>query len=298
MKKSKDVVVFKGGKGPNRWWVSLDRWHRRAFRLATAAGGGFIFDSVFRNTLDMFQVNRLTEQQLRVSADALVIMTLFCGSVVYTKLIRKKTVLEDKYGLLKKEFLLLKDVELSWENERDLLLEKLYAVEDLIMEDPLTGLLNRRGIMKMLKQYSAKAKRLRGEIHILFIDLDKLKEINSEFGHANGGDRAIVEVARAIQETVRKEEPGCRFGGDEFLMIILYENISRGNIRKTDYIKKRLIGVISSIHVLAVSIENPAHGYKKIPVSVTVATHILDLEKSIEDELNEASKKMLELKSQ
>ncbi|KKQ51160.1 MAG: Diguanylate cyclase [Parcubacteria group bacterium GW2011_GWD2_38_11] len=294
--KIKDVMIFKGGKGPNSWWISLDSWHRQLFRSITACGGVFAFDSIFMNILGMLQVSQLSIHQLRISMDVTVLAILFCGSVIYTNFIRKEARSEYKHKKLNEEFLTVKNAELNWENEKDLLLEKLYSIEELIMEDHLTGLLNRRGIVRTLKQYSAKAKRTKGEIHILFIDLDKLKDINSEFGHSNGGDRAIIEVARAIHETARREEPGCRFGGDEFLMIILYENTSPGNVRKTDYIKKRLEVGINNIHALAVPIENPAYGYKKIPISVTIATHILDLEKPIEEELNKASEQMLALK--
>ena len=295
-KNKQDVVVFRGGKGPNRWWISLDWPHRQLLGLAATAGGTLVLDSVFRNTLDLLQVHQMTEQQLRFGADTLVTGMLLCGSAIYTKMIRDKALLEDERELLKQDLLAFKEAQQQWFEEKKQLLEERDALADLVLEDPFTGLFNRRGAMKILTQYSGKATRSKGEIHILFIDLDKLKYINTEFGHVLGGDIAIKEVAQAIKSTFRKEEPGCRYGGDEFLGIFLYEKVSPENLSKTECIKKRLINTVNRVHIMAMPINSPSQGYKKIPIGITVSTHVVDLKNTLENELNTASEKLLKLK--
>lgn len=300
MSENNELVAPQGSKGLNRWWVNLEQWQRQALSAGIAICGSLAFDSIFRTTMEFIEVGQLSQARLRQVADPAVFVILYCGSFVFTKIVRKQIVLEDKCKvmeyLLEKKTAELMDAKLAWGEERELLYEKIDALEELHMEDSLTGLLNRRGTLKIINQNAARIKRSKGEIHILFIDLDKLKAINTRFGHATGGDKAIVAVAQAIQGVSRVEEPGCRFGGDEFLMIIPYENILPENLQKTEGVRKRLLEAVRKIHLLAVPIEGPSHEWEKIPVSVTVAIHILDPKKPLDEEINKASEKMLTLK--
>jgi diguanylate cyclase (GGDEF)-like protein len=83
--------------------------------------------------------------------------------------------------------------------------------------DPLTGLQNRRGMQAALR---ASLDRLdqSGPLALLLIDVDGLKEINDELGHASG-DRVLRSVAAAIRLTVRETDIGSRWGGDEFAIV-------------------------------------------------------------------------------
>ena len=82
----------------------------------------------------------------------------------------------------------------------------------------LTGLPNRLLFMDRLDQYIHKAHRNQDKIAVLFIDMDRFKEINDSLGHAFG-DKAIQEVAERIKSQIRETDTLARFGGDEFLMI-------------------------------------------------------------------------------
>lgn len=100
--------------------------------------------------------------------------------------------------------------------------EKLRA---LSLHDELTGLYNRRGFLNLAQQQikiadRTKTYKIMDEILLLFIDLDKLKQINDELGH-NEGDRALIDTAKILKKTFRESDIIARFGGDEFAILAL-----------------------------------------------------------------------------
>ena len=95
--------------------------------------------------------------------------------------------------------------------------DKLYHAA---FHDKVTGLPNRALFMDRLQQLLEKKRRL-GEPSgaILFVDLDRFKFINDSFGHA-AGDYVLQTIARRLESVIRPGDTVCRFGGDEFLIII------------------------------------------------------------------------------
>ena len=85
--------------------------------------------------------------------------------------------------------------------------------------DPLTGLLNRRMFRERMKQEIVKSNRSKLPFAMLFIDLDRFKEVNDTLGHAKG-DLLLVEAARRISNSVRASDTVARLGGDEFMIIL------------------------------------------------------------------------------
>jgi len=86
-------------------------------------------------------------------------------------------------------------------------------------EDPLTGALNRRGIMAMLSRELAADGHARQTTSILLMDLDHFKHINDRFGHA-AGDRALLWATAQMRAMLREGDHLGRYGGDEFLAIL------------------------------------------------------------------------------
>ncbi|HEX7386554.1 MAG TPA: diguanylate cyclase [Castellaniella sp.] len=85
--------------------------------------------------------------------------------------------------------------------------------------DPLTGLLNRRGILSRLDA-ELKQHRLRGQpLSILAMDLDRFKFINDHYGHSTG-DRALMWVAETVRGVLRETDHLGRHGGDEFIAVL------------------------------------------------------------------------------
>jgi diguanylate cyclase (GGDEF)-like protein len=98
-------------------------------------------------------------------------------------------------------------------------LRKEEEVNRLALQDPLTGLANRRSFHLQLDSAIARARREQGALVLLMIDLDDFKIINDRLGHA-AGDRALVEVGLRIRGQVREDEIAARFGGDEFVVVL------------------------------------------------------------------------------
>ncbi len=92
------------------------------------------------------------------------------------------------------------------------------ALRHLAHYDPLTGLANRTLFNARLAEGIATAKRLRGSLALLLLDLDHFKKVNDTLGHPVG-DKLLQEVSRRIQDSVRETDTVARLGGDEFAVI-------------------------------------------------------------------------------
>jgi diguanylate cyclase (GGDEF)-like protein len=96
---------------------------------------------------------------------------------------------------------------------------RIRMLEHLADTDPLTGLLNRRGLAARLAERLAEARRHNEEGAVLFVDMDGLKRINDRLGHA-AGDAAIRMVAEGLRSAVRAHDSVGRVGGDEFAVVM------------------------------------------------------------------------------
>jgi diguanylate cyclase (GGDEF)-like protein/PAS domain S-box-containing protein len=98
--------------------------------------------------------------------------------------------------------------------------QKLQAarIEQLAFYDSLTGLPNRAQFLDRLEKTLAASRRHGQSGAVLYLDLDRFKEINDSQGHAVG-DLALAEVARRLASATRREETLARLGGDEFIVI-------------------------------------------------------------------------------
>lgn len=85
--------------------------------------------------------------------------------------------------------------------------------------DELTGLLNRYIFKEQLEEVLKKSKTSKERLGVLFIDLDRFKNINDSFGH-DVGDQVLKIVSERIQSTLRKKGVLARFGGDEFVAFL------------------------------------------------------------------------------
>jgi diguanylate cyclase (GGDEF)-like protein len=106
------------------------------------------------------------------------------------------------------------DIKLSLFNLR--LREKL---REQATRDPLTGLYNRRYLEDSLARELHRTNREGVPLCVAMLDLDYLKKLNDTFGH-DAGDRVLRELGRVLSEKLRKSDISCRFGGEEFVLVL------------------------------------------------------------------------------
>ncbi len=99
------------------------------------------------------------------------------------------------------------------------LLKEQESLEYIAYHDPLTGLPNRSLLLDRLKQSIQKTRRNKKHMALLYIDLDKFKEINDSLGH-HAGDEVLKSTARRLLACVRAVDTVARIGGDEFIVIL------------------------------------------------------------------------------
>jgi len=106
-------------------------------------------------------------------------------------------------------------------NLRDVSERKAYqsTIEHLAYHDALTGLPNRRMLREQAEQVLAQTHRNQAEATLIYLDLDRFKEVNDTLGH-EAGDALLVQVAYRIQNCVRGGDILARLGGDEFAILL------------------------------------------------------------------------------
>jgi diguanylate cyclase (GGDEF)-like protein/PAS domain S-box-containing protein len=87
------------------------------------------------------------------------------------------------------------------------------------IRDPLTGLFNRRYLEESLTRELSRATRAGQPVSVILLDLDHFKRFNDTFGHA-AGDHLLRELAKILQAHIRLSDIACRFGGEEFTLIL------------------------------------------------------------------------------
>ena len=93
------------------------------------------------------------------------------------------------------------------------------ALREQSIRDPLTGLYNRRYMEEALNQQLSRVTRRLHPLGMVMIDIDHFKGFNDTHGHA-AGDALLKELGKFLQKHIRGEDIGCRYGGEEFLLIL------------------------------------------------------------------------------
>jgi diguanylate cyclase (GGDEF)-like protein len=106
------------------------------------------------------------------------------------------------------------------------------------IRDPLTGLLNRRFMEEALVKEVSRALRNEVPLSLVMIDIDHFKPYNDTFGH-EGGDFVLREFGQLLRQAVRESDIACRFGGEEFVLI-LPDASGEAAFRRANEIRERV----------------------------------------------------------
>jgi diguanylate cyclase (GGDEF)-like protein len=97
---------------------------------------------------------------------------------------------------------------------------QIQKLQAMTIRDPLTGVLNRRGLQDVLLKTFAVSQRMGISVQVCLLDLDDFKQINDRHGHGVG-DAILVAVTQKIHQTVRQTDTIARVGGDEFMVLLI-----------------------------------------------------------------------------
>jgi diguanylate cyclase (GGDEF)-like protein len=152
------------------------------------------------------------------------------------------------------------------DRQKQQLSESEARLRELSIRDPSTGLFNRRYLEEALSLELIRAERKQYPVGIIMADIDHFKRFNDTFGHA-AGDVVLVQVANSLRSHVRSSDVSCRYGGEEFVLVLpeaslKITQIRAGQIREDirqlsmDYDGQPLSAVTLSLGVAVF----PAHG--------------------------------------
>ena len=134
--------------------------------------------------------------------------------------------------------------------------------------DPLTGLLNRHGLMRGLDSHVTRVERYGATGGVLMLDLDNFKYFNDTQGHA-AGDQLIVRVAHALRARVRESDLIARLGGDEFAVLV-----AGGDEQETRTVAEALVQIVRN-EALPAPGEQAVHvllgSGKRVTISIGIA---------------------------
>jgi diguanylate cyclase (GGDEF)-like protein len=122
---------------------------------------------------------------------------------------------------------------------------------ELSGKDPLTGLPNRDPFNKELKARYSENKRHSTSTALLYIDADKFKAINDNYGHPFG-DKVLCGIAETLADSLRTEDTAARLGGEEFGIILPHTDLA-GAYTIADRIRQRVAGINFSGEKITIS---------------------------------------------
>ncbi|MCS7279173.1 MAG: GGDEF domain-containing protein [Thermodesulfobacteriaceae bacterium] len=151
---------------------------------------------------------------VRVKLEDKYLLILEPYRLTYSELILKLSKLNEQLVNITRE-LAKKNVQLS---------EALKTIKKINNTDPLTGILNRRAFLKILKREISLAKRHNLPLSLVMIDIDYFKKINDTYGHETG-DYVLKSITKVIKKSIRQEDLFARLGGEEFVLLLPHTNM-------------------------------------------------------------------------
>lgn len=146
------------------------------------------------------------------------------------------------------------------EEETRSLRENLAEQRSRSLMDSLTGVLNRVGYEEAVDREYARWLRHGGALCVSFIDVDHFKSVNDKYGHA-AGDKVLATVATLIKRSIRLSDILCRYGGEEFVLIMPQTELS---------------GAIQAMEKIRLVVAESNFRYREAPVPITISIGIAE----------------------
>jgi len=156
-------------------------------------------------------------------------------------------------------------------------------LKEQALHDPLTGTYNRRYFNQVIEQEIPRSTRYAHPIGFLMIDVNNFKEINDHHGH-QVGDHVLQEVASLLQHQVRESDIVVRYGGDEFLLVLIETN------GETVQVRQRILEEVARRNETNLVFDFP------VTFSIGIAHWSPDGQRSVNEVLAEADRRMYEEK--
>jgi len=156
-------------------------------------------------------------------------------------------------------------------------------LREMSNSDELTGLYNRRGFYAIAQQQLKVANRAKGEVALLFADMDKFKSINDQWGHQKG-DEALVSMAVILKQTFRESDLIARISGDEFALLLI------------DTPEKNMSIVFNRLQKNIDAFNIHSGGMFNLSLSIGMSAYYHDRPCSVDELLRQADRRMYEQK--
>jgi len=147
-------------------------------------------------------------------------------------------------------------------------------------KDGLTGLFNRRFMEEVLERELRRALRKKRQLAVFMVDIDHFKRINDLFGH-EVGDHVLREVAACLRASIRQEDFACRYGGEEFVLVLPESDI--------DALMPRATAILEAVGQLAIAHLGQPIGQVTVSIGMAAAPQhgstVLDLVRAADQAL-------------
>lgn len=168
-------------------------------------------------------------------------------------------VLETYYsGLVNQVEAARKEVKKYADSLEEKIEERTKELEELSMRDMLTGLYNQRAFFEYLRREISNAERYKEPLVLCYLDLNGFKGINDKKGHQEGDD-VLMLAGKIINKSMREGDIACRYGGDEFALILPHSTLDEADVFVKRLIKKfrvdEMQGVSFSMGVAGIGTE-------------------------------------------
>ena len=189
---------------PIMMWAAL-RFSQRVVTTATAVVSAFAID---------YTIHGIGPFSLWSMNESLLILLAFISTVVITGLALSALKIERGRAMEQLERLLAE-------------------LREQAATDPLTGLYNRRYLWEFLRREWIRAKRKGDTLAVIMIDLDHFKRVNDAHGH-EAGDFVLTAVAALLRNRIRSSDIVCRYGGEEFALVLPEASLENVRLRAED----------------------------------------------------------------